>query len=323
MKRKNIVYIALLMYFIMFGITSTLFAQDIYEVSVSNSLNVRILPNAESKKIGTLTNGTLVEVISINDKWANIVYANTNAYVVSKYLKLKYSIPQEKVSVDTISMDNDTIVETADTIIIQDTIVVQDTIAQRSKRNRFLYRTHNQQKNIFWEQWSIDFLPSVFVGISNFICYALTPVPLCSYGFDAGIQLKYSKYSPHNYIAEGDIGYAMKGSGIFPIHYFTFRLLPIGYQYNLKKDITLTALTGMVVNAGGGRTEVYDDMNSTTRWISAIPVDIGIQIKILAEYKNFGLGISYDQGCTDVLDNETYLRNYGIYLHGTYRINLK
>ena len=113
-------------------------AQNIYEVSVSNSLNVRILPNAESKKIGTLTNGTLVEVISINDKWANIVYANTNAYVVSKYLKLKYSIPQEKVSVDTISMENDTIVETADTIIIQDTIVVQDTIAKRSKRNRFL-----------------------------------------------------------------------------------------------------------------------------------------------------------------------------------------
>ncbi len=299
-------------------------AQDIYEVSVSNILNVRIQPNAESKKIGTLANGTLVEVISINDKWANIVYANTNAYVVSKYLKLKYSIPQEKVSVDTISLDNDTIVETSDTIIIQDTIVVQDTIAKRSKRNLFLYRTQNQQKNIFWEQWSIDFLPSFFVGISNFVCYELTPVPLCSYGFDAGVQLKYSKYSPHNYIAESSIGYAMKGSGVFPIHYFTFRLLPIGYQYNLKKDITLTALTGMVLNAGGGYAEAFNEATLSKRiYIYANPVDIGLQIKVLAEYKKWGFGISYDQGFMSVRYNSPYLLNYGIYLHGTYRINLK
>ena len=295
-------------------------AQDIYEVSVSNSLNVRIQPNAESKKIGTLANGTLVEVISINDKWANIVYANTNAYVVSKYLKLKYSIPQ-KVSIDTISMGNDTIVEMPDTIIIQDTIVVQDTIPKRSRRNLFFSRTHNQQENIFWEQWSIDFLPSVFVGISNFVCYELTPVPLCSYGFDAGLQLKYSKYSPHNYIAESSIGYAMKGSGVFPIHYFTFRLLPIGYQYNLKKDITLAALTGMVLNAGGGYADFFDEAKEYTI-IYAIPVDIGLQIKVLAEYKKWGLGISYDQGFIPVR-HRPYLLNYGIYLHCTYRINLK
>lgn len=297
-------------------------AQNIYEVSVSSTLNVRKLPNAESKKIGTLANGTLVEVISINDKWANIVYANTNAYVVSKYLKLKYSIPQEKVSTDTISRNNDTIVEIPDTLIIQDTIVVQDTIAKRSKRNLFLYRNHNQQENTFWEQWSIDFLPSVFVGISNFVCYELTPVPLCSYGFDAGVQLKYSKYSPHNYIAESSIGYAMKGSGVFPIHYFTFRLLPIGYQYNLKKDVTLTALTGMVLNAGGGYAEAFDEAKLSKR-IYANALDIGLQIKFLAEYKKWGLGISYDQGFMPVRYNSPYLLNYGIYLHGTYRINLK
>lgn len=319
MKYKLLLNIILITIF-----PSMALAQDIYEVSVSNILNVRIQPNAESKKIGTLANGTLVEVISINDKWANIVYANTNAYVVSKYLKLKYSIPQEKVSVDTISLDNDTIVETSDTIIIQDTIVVQDTIAKRSKRNLFLYRTQNQQKNIFWEQWSIDFLPSFFVGISNFVCYELTPVPLCSYGFDAGVQLKYSKYSPHNYIAESSIGYAMKGSGVFPIHYFTFRLLPIGYQYNLKKDITLTALTGMVLNAGGGYAEAFNEATLSKRiYIYANPVDIGLQIKVLAEYKKWGFGISYDQGFMSVRYNSPYLLNYGIYLHGTYRINLK
>ena len=316
MKYKLLLNIILITIF-----PSMVLAQDIYEVSVSNSLNVRIQPNAESKKIGTLANGTLVEVISINDKWANIVYANTNAYVVSKYLKLKYSIPQ-KVSIDTISMGNDTIVEMPDTIIIQDTIVVQDTIPKRSRRNLFFSRTHNQQENIFWEQWSIDFLPSVFVGISNFVCYELTPVPLCSYGFDAGLQLKYSKYSPHNYIAESSIGYAMKGSGVFPIHYFTFRLLPIGYQYNLKKDVTLTALTGMVLNAGGGYAEAFDEAKLSKR-IYANALDIGLQIKFLAEYKKWGLGISYDQGFMSVRYNSPYLLNYGIYLHGTYRINLK
>lgn len=316
MKYKLLLNIILITIF-----PSMALAQDIYEVSVSSTLNVRIQPNAESKKIGTLANGTLVEVISINDKWANIVYANTNAYVVSKYLKLKYSIPQ-KVSADTISTGNDTIVEIPATIINQDTIVVQDTIPKRSKRNLFFSRTHGQQENIFWEQWSIDFLPSVFVGISNFVCYELTPVPLCSYGFDAGVQLKYSKYSPHNYIAESSIGYAMKGSGVFPIHYFTFRLLPIGYQYNLKKDVTLTALTGMVLNAGGGYAEAFDEAKLSKR-IYANALDIGLQIKFLAEYKKWGLGISYDQGFMSVRYNSPYLLNYGIYLHGTYRINLK
>lgn len=317
MKYKLLLNIILITIFPSMALT-----QDIYEVSVSNSLNVRIQPNAESKKIGTLANGTLVEVISIDDKWANIVYANTNAYVVSKYLKLKYSIPQEKVSVDTISMDNDTIAETSDTIIIQDTIVVQDTIAKRSKRNLFLYRTQNQQKNIFWDQWSLDFLPSIFVGISSFVCYELNPVPLCSYGIDAGVQLKYSKYSPHNYVVESSVGYAMKGSGVFPIHYFTFRLLPIGYQYNLKKDVTLTALTGMVLNAGGGYAEAFDEAKLSKR-IYANPLDIGLQIKFLAEYKKWGLGISYDQGFIPVRNDSPYLLNYGLYLHGAYRINLK
>ena len=297
-------------------------AQNIYEVSVSSTLNVRKLPNAESKKIGTLANGTLVEVISINDKWANIVYANTNAYVVSKYLKLKYSIPQEKVSTDTISRKNDTIVEPLDTIIAQETIVSQDSIPKRNKRNLFSNRIHNQQDNIFWDQWSLDFLPSIFVGISSFVCYELNPVPLCSYGIDAGVQLKYSKYSPHNYVVESSVGYAMKGSGVFPIHYFTFRLLPIGYQYNLKKDVTLTALTGMVLNAGGGYAEAFDEAKLSKR-IYANALDIGLQIKFLAEYKKWGLGISYDQGFMPVRYNSPYLLNYGIYLHGTYRINLK
>ena len=297
-------------------------AQNIYEVSVSSTLNVRKLPNAESKKIGTLANGTLVEVISINDKWANIVYANTNAYVVSKYLKLKYSIPQEKVSTDTISRKNDTIVEPLDTIIAQETIVSQDSIPKRNKRNLFSNRIHNQQDNIFWDQWSLDFLPSIFVGISSFVCYELNPVPLCSYGIDAGVQLKYSKYSPHNYVVESSVGYAMKGSGVFPIHYFTFRLLPIGYQYNLKKDVTLTALTGMVLNAGGGYAEAFNEAKLSKR-IYANALDIGLQIKFLAEYKKWGLGISYDQGFMSVRYNSPYLLNYGIYLHGTYRINLK
>ena len=297
-------------------------AQNIYEVSVSSTLNVRKLPNAESKKIGTLANGTLVEVISINDKWANIVYANTNAYVVSKYLKLKYSIPQSNVIIDTISINNDTIVEPLDTIIAQETIVSQDSIPKRNKRNLFSNRIHNQQDNIFWDQWSLDFLPSIFVGISSFVCYELNPVPLCSYGIDAGVQLKYSKYSPHNYVVESSVGYAMKGSGVFPIHYFTFRLLPIGYQYNLKKDVTLTALTGMVLNAGGGYAEAFNEAKLSKR-IYANALDIGLQIKFLAEYKKWGLGISYDQGFMSVRYNSPYLLNYGIYLHGTYRINLK
>lgn len=322
MKHPKILFNTILILLIM-TLPSFILAQDIYEVSVSNRLNVREKPNADAKVLGTLPNGTLVEVLSIKDNWATIAYANTNAYVASKFLKLKYSIPQKKIEVDTIASITNTIVLKEDTMV-KDAINI--TTTKKTKKNSLFIR-NKQGENIktrnFWQQWSIDFIPSVFVGISNFVCYELTPVPLCSYGFDAGVQLKYSKYSPHNYIAESSIGYAMKGSGIFPIHYFTFRLLPIGYQYNFQKDITLTALTGMVVNAGGGRAEVYDDVNSTTRWISAMPVDIGIQIKILAEYKDFGLGISYDQGCTYVLYNKPYLLNYGIYLHGTYRINLK
>ena len=111
---------------------SFILAQDIYEVSVSNRLNVREKPNADAKVLGTLPNGTLVEVLSIKDNWATIAYANTNAYVASKFLKLKYSIPQKKIEVDTIASITNTIVLKEDTMV-KDAINI--TTTKKTKKN--------------------------------------------------------------------------------------------------------------------------------------------------------------------------------------------
>lgn len=56
-------------------------------VNSSDGLNVRKTYSINTTKLGVLSNGTKVEVISLGTTWAKIVYKNDIGYVYKKYLK--------------------------------------------------------------------------------------------------------------------------------------------------------------------------------------------------------------------------------------------
>lgn len=58
-----------------------------YKVTAKSGLNVRAGPGTSHKKLGILTNGTMVEASSIESGWASITYNGQNAYVSAAYLK--------------------------------------------------------------------------------------------------------------------------------------------------------------------------------------------------------------------------------------------
>lgn len=59
---------------------------DYYRVTASNGLNVRASANKNSEVLGQLSQGNVVDVISIENGWANINYNGWQGYVSTSYL---------------------------------------------------------------------------------------------------------------------------------------------------------------------------------------------------------------------------------------------
>lgn len=56
-----------------------------YQIVCKSSLNVREYPSAGSRKIGSLNNNTIVDVVQINANWAEIRYGGKTAYISADY----------------------------------------------------------------------------------------------------------------------------------------------------------------------------------------------------------------------------------------------
>lgn len=59
---------------------------DYYRVTASNGLNVRASANKNSEVLGQLSQGNVIDVISIENGWANINYNGWPGYVSASYL---------------------------------------------------------------------------------------------------------------------------------------------------------------------------------------------------------------------------------------------
>lgn len=59
---------------------------DYYRVTAPNGLNVRASANKNSEVLGQLSQGNVVDVISIENGWANINYNGWQGYVSTSYL---------------------------------------------------------------------------------------------------------------------------------------------------------------------------------------------------------------------------------------------
>lgn len=287
-------------------ITCNALSQEIYVVTAARGLNVRSLPSTDSKIVGSLTNGTLITVYDISSGWAEIEYKGKRAYVYAKYITFKEKVvvesPKEEILEQMPILPMDT-----------DSTSLSTTIKEQSKRK---YRTLYEINSTFWNNWGFDLVPSLFVGYSTFISGgSYTPLGICSWGVDANIQF-FSKMYKVNYLSEASLGYAMKGTTGRPIHYFIFRVSPLGLFYDFPNDIKLSALMGIYMGSSGTRWQIDLYRNCYALY------DAGLQLKVGLEYKNFGCYISYDQGFVDKLMTNLFMSliNTGVNIHFYYRM---
>ncbi|MCE8842147.1 SH3 domain-containing protein [Bacteroides thetaiotaomicron] len=83
--RSSAITKSILFLFISFFLCTEAFA-DYYRVTAPNGLNVRASANKNSEVLGQLSQGNVVDVISIENGWANINYNGWQGYVSTSYL---------------------------------------------------------------------------------------------------------------------------------------------------------------------------------------------------------------------------------------------
>lgn len=270
----------------------------VYEV-IAQRLNVRSRPTTESSVIGALNMQDQVDVDAIDNGWAKINYGNGVGYVSAKYLKFKAEKPEDFSA------------EPVDSVY-EDTLIVTNPIEE--KREDYLGEPKRKGVNI-----GIDFVPSISFGYANFAADGASPKGRIGAGVDFAFQfVMHDKvlFLPKNYYMETSLGYAVKGSAAFPLHYIDLKLSPIGYRYDIS-DWTLFGKAGIYLGCTFSSVE-------TNRHSFDTNMDVGILCGVGVEYQNIGLGFSYERSFTNAFNSRLKVNNQGFYLNLSYRLfNLK
>lgn len=300
-KRKGekclIISVKTFIFLFFISLTTNAIGQETYEVVSTSRLNVRSKPSTNSSIIGTLNPHEQVDVYSIIDSWAKISYKSRMAYVSSKYIRkieIKENIP---VVVERQEENNPITSETKETEI-----------------SEVIYNEPTKKDNI-----GIDFVPSIYGGFTNFVSDNASPKGNIGFGADFAFQFIANRpigFIPKDYYMEASLGYSLKGSGAFPLHYIIMKLSPIGYRYMIS-DFMLLSKIGVYTGYTFSTIETNSHSFDTN-------IDIGILCEIGIEYKRVGVGLSYEQGFANVCNSNLRLNNQCVFLNLSYRLfNLK
>lgn len=262
-----------------------------YEVISTTRLNVRSKPDAKSSVIGSLYPNDVIDILSITDSWAKIEYKGRMAYVSFKYIKkieVKEDVAEyevhEKESISEISQ--------------------MDEASQPEIQNVTVDNDNSLLKSLL-----IDFVPSVAGGFSNFVSDKVTPKGRFGLGVDLTFQFIAENsilFIPKDYFMDFSLGYSLKGSAAFPMHYITFKLSPIGY----KKDFSEFSLFGKVGCLTGYTTSTIE----TDQYTFNSNLDFGVLAEMGVEYNGIGIALAYERGLANVCDSNLKLRNSGLFL---------
>lgn len=273
--------------------------QNTYEVTALK-LNVRSKPTIKASVVGSLRINELVNVDTIIKNWAKIDYKNKKCYVSSKYLKKIYENPSEL------------------SIVEEDTIKTDTLQLFNEVDYKFGNSIINSERYVK-KKIGIDFVPSICFGWTNFVSDKASPKGTLGFGVDFSFQFifneKVSSF-PKNYYMETSLGYSVRGSTAFPLHYLNVKLSPFGYRYSFS-DYMIFGNLGFYVGYTFSSIETL--LNSFDS-----ELDVGVLCKIGAEYKKIGLSLSYERGLTEVCDSKLKLNNQCFFLNLSYRfLNLK
>ncbi len=265
---------------------------ELYTVVSFSRLNVRNRPSTDSQILGSLESDSKISVLDIIGQWARIPYNGTDGFVNINYIQkidAEPSIGEESQGV-------------IDKEIQQDTLI--EPIA-----------TGNTKSFNFWESISIDFIPNVYCGFSTFISDKVSPKAVAGFGIDAAFQLVVKEnigFIPKNYFMEASLGYSMRGSAAFPMHYINVKILPFGHGCQLG-DFFLNGKMGLYVGCPLSKIEThYNSFDSKA--------DVGLMLAVGSEYKKIGVSISYEQGLTNVCSSKLRLKNTCVCVNVSYRL---
>ncbi len=249
--------------------------QKPYKVISSSSLNVREQPSVNSQILGALLPGAQVQGVEYNTDWIQIRYDGKTAYVSHKYLK----------SIDI-------------------------NVSQKSGGSKIL------SKRRFLDIMKVDAITDGYLGYSDFVSSKTETIG--RFGFGAGVSLqgvlqKKIWLIPVGWNTEVGLGYSMKGSAAYPMHYINLKLAPFGYEYEFS-SVLLNANVGFFMGIPLSRIET-NKYRFKSNW------DVGFYVKAMCWWKEFGLGLSYELSFTNVCSANLPLKNSAVFLNVAYRIH--
>lgn len=293
---RRCLFLALFLSLFFSGLTS---AQSQYRVT-ANKLNIREIPSTRGGTLGSLSKGDTIQVLSIQQGWASLLYNSRTGYVSSSYLEelivLTDTLPPVSDTVSVISQFHDSIVYAP---LIKDSDSKKDDLSSRIDE---LIR-------------KIQFFGQLNLGVSDFVCYDVNPKAGLGFGLSFGGRLDYSLYSFNNVQLGGSeftLGYHLRGSAALPINYLELRIIPVLARYPVGA-YTLIGKVGL--NLG----YPISNVKTKTKEHDASG-DVGLSLGLGVETgQKYGLSLSLERGFCDVTnDGEVELNNIGFFVSFMY-----
>ena len=255
-------------------------------------LNVRNRPSTDSQVLGVLQPDEQIEVVSIEGQWAKIRYRSNVGYVALRYIE---RVEQPEV--------------------VKKEVVVVPAKKEVSAPNVIDKAKKWQSINISLKNVGMELVPNLSLGYANFTCNSAYPVPRMGLGIDCALQFiaeEKISFIPKDYFTEVSLGYSMRGSGAFPMHYFNIKLMPFGYRLVLD-DYAFFGKFGVYAGLSASEIDTYYNHFHTNP-------DMGISVGLGFEMYNIGVGLSFEQGFIDVCDANLSLKNQCLFVNLSYRL---
>lgn len=295
-KRIIFIFVSMLM-------VGTVFAENNYKVTASSRLNVRKSPSTSAAVLGTFQSGQQIEVISINNGWAQVKYNGIIGYVSAKYVtplpkrqepkKSEVEYNQKVAAVE--DQNNESISNTNNVHYINDV-------------SEYEVETPLVIGSSMSEAMNLYLAVQGGFGWSNFLWSDGSVNGTIAYSGNLLAQLYFEdtvSFIPQNWYSEIALGYNKLGAADFDMNYIHLGLCPFGYRIPLDP-------INIVVKAGVDLSFPFSDLRTYSYSWSA-DFQYGVLGGFQIEWKQFAIGCNaiYDFSEVSSSCNQT-LNNIGV-----------
>lgn len=275
-------------------------SQTLYRVTAQR-LNIRSSPSSRSTVVGSLSVNDTISVSEIVKDWASFQFKGKRRYVSTRYLE-KILIPEVVEVEEVVETVIDEPIDTA-----KPTPIIESNTPIETQSHKNLFK-----KIVGNNSGDLHLIADLWGGYSNFSWNNGSPKMNFGFGVDVGVQCNYQLFwskIPKGLLGEITIGYARRGSGAFPINYFSIRTLPVAYRWTIRSNLSLIGKAGLYIGIPFSKIKSYTTC-----------VDYGLSVGAGIEYGKWGLIASYEHGFAKTIESHYVdLYNRGAFLTLSYK----